>query len=152
MTDPAVLQPRGLGGPAGLAGRVALPTASARRGEAEEPAPDAASPDARSDPGEAPAPITGSVARGSAPPPRPRPLGAWALVVSMFALSLSWFVGWALPLAVAGVVLAIVALTRRGVKRELAWWALGLSLGAVGCSLFWIWWATQAVSETPGVL
>ncbi|GAA3656347.1 hypothetical protein [Microbacterium marinilacus] len=78
-------------------------------------------------------------------------LASWSLSVAMFALTASWFTGWALPLAVVGVVLAGVALLARRAGRELAWWGLGLGLGAVGCSAFWIVWGLRAAAEVAAV-
>lgn len=71
--------------------------------------------------------------------------------LSAFALVVSWFVPWALPLGIIGVVLALIALFGRRAKRELAWWGLGLGLGSIACSAFWILWALRAASEVAGV-
>lgn len=74
----------------------------------------------------------------------------WSMTLSTFALVVSWFVPWALPLGVIGVVLAVIALAGRRAKRELAWWGLGLGLGSILCSAFWILWVVRAVQEAAG--
>jgi len=66
-------------------------------------------------------------------------LATWALSVAMIALSLSWFGSFALPVAVVANVLAALTLIFKRAQRELAWWALGLSLASAACSVYWIW-------------
>lgn len=77
------------------------------------------------------------------PPPEPRraPVGPWALAVAVVALAASLFVGWMLPLGVAGIVTAIVTLRRRGESRAVAVWALVLSIVSVLYSAGWLLWA-----------
>ena len=77
-------------------------------------------------------------------------LATLALAVAMIGLSASWFSAWALPLAVLAILLALVTLVLRRARRDLAWWALGLGLGAVACSLFWVTMGLRAAAEVAG--
>lgn len=74
------------------------------------------------------------------PPTLPRSAG-WALLFGILGLILSFFVGWAFPVGLLGAVLAIVALRRPWESRELAVWALALSLASLVYSAGWLWWA-----------
>lgn len=122
----------------------------------EAPVPGAGSRSASATPG-------GSLGAPTAPTPAVAPplstrglrasrgrTAAWSMTLSMLALVASWFVLWALPLGVVGVVLAINALAAHRAKRQLAWWGLGLGLGSILCSAFWIVWALQAAAEAAG--
>uniref|UniRef100_UPI003736DA74 hypothetical protein n=1 Tax=Microbacterium sp. TaxID=51671 RepID=UPI003736DA74 len=74
------------------------------------------------------------------PPTLPRSAG-WALLFGILGLILSFFVGWAFPVGLLGAVLAIIALRRPWESRELAVWALALSLVSLVYSAGWLWWA-----------
>lgn len=82
------------------------------------------------------------------PPPAPRraPVGPWALAIAVVALAASLFVGWMLPLGVAGIVTAIVTLRRRGESRAVGAWALVLSIVSVLYSAGWLLWAFAQLS------
>lgn len=99
-----------------------------------------------------------------APPPRParesapvvvarrrRPLAGASLTASVFGLTLSWLMPWAMPVSILGAVLAIVALRRTWEQREPAWWGLGLGVAGAACASFWIGWIiTQLSAATAG--
>ncbi|MFV0373509.1 hypothetical protein [Microbacterium sp.] len=76
----------------------------------------------------------------SSPPPLPRAAG-WALLCAVVALAVSLVVGWGIPLGVAGLVLAIIALRRPWEARGVAVWALCLSALSLVYSAGWLWWA-----------
>ncbi|MFT4135430.1 hypothetical protein [Microbacterium sp.] len=84
------------------------------------------------------APTAGSD-RVVGPPARPR-RAAWALTFAVTALIMSLAVGWAMPVGILALVLAIVAL-RRGESRGVAVWAVCLSLLSLVYSAGWLWWA-----------
>ncbi|SDQ97871.1 hypothetical protein [Microbacterium sp. cf332] len=67
--------------------------------------------------------------------------GAWALGLSIVALVLSFFVGWAVPLGIAAVVTAVIALRRPWESRTIALWALALGVLSVLYSAGWLVWA-----------
>lgn len=70
-----------------------------------------------------------------------RGLAGWALAFAIGGLVFSLFVGWAFPIALVGVVSAILALRRPFESRGLAAWALALGLLAVLYSAGWLLWA-----------
>ncbi|MBO3663551.1 hypothetical protein [Microbacterium stercoris] len=74
----------------------------------------------------------------------------FALMFAFLSLSLSWFGSFALPFAVLANLLAAGTLIFRRAQRELAWWALGLSLTAAACSAYWIWQAALKAAEAAG--
>ncbi|WP_203136264.1 hypothetical protein [Microbacterium sp. JZ31] len=122
MTDPAVLPPAGAHSAAGSARPARVITGD-----------------------------TGAVATPTRRKPRSHGrLAAAALGVAMIALSASWFSAWALPFAVLAILLALVALLSRRARRDLAWWALGLGVGAVACSMFWVTMGVRAAAEVVG--
>ena len=67
--------------------------------------------------------------------------GAWALALAIVALVLSLFVGWAFPLGIAAVVMAVLALRRPWERRGVAVWALGLAALSILYSAGWLFWA-----------
>lgn len=75
-----------------------------------------------------------------------RPLASWSLTASMFGLSMSWFMPWALPISLLGAVLATVALFRRWEDRGVAAWGLGLGLAGAASAAFWILWILDQLS------
>lgn len=94
-------------------------------------------------------------AQALASPPLPAPeasaadalrgMAGWALGISMVGLTASFFVGWAIPLPLAGLVVAILAIRRPWESRALAWWAFALSVLGVIYSAGWLcWYAVQA--------
>jgi hypothetical protein len=73
---------------------------------------------------------------------RPRTgVAAAALVLAIVALAASVFVGWAAPVGLVAVVVAIVALRRPVEPRGVAWWALGLAVLSLVYSAGWLLWA-----------
>jgi hypothetical protein len=71
----------------------------------------------------------------------PRPVVApWALGLAIVALLASFFLGWMLPLGLAAVVTAIVALRRPIESRPLALWALVLGALSLVYSAGWLVW------------
>lgn len=79
---------------------------------------------------------------------RPPSLPAWALGLAVVALAGSIFVVWALPVAVAAIVVAILALRRTG-SRAIAVWALALGTVAAVYSTGWLVWG---IPRLPGIL
>lgn len=67
--------------------------------------------------------------------------GAWSLALAIIALVLSLFVGWAFPLGIAAVVMAVLALRRPWERRGVAVWALGLAALSILYSAGWLVWA-----------
>lgn len=122
MTDPAVLRPAAASGPEPSA----RPARTVTRDE-------------------------GAAAMPTASPRRRRPsrgrLATVAMGVAMVALIGSWFTAWAMPLAIAGILLGLIALLARRAQRGLAWWAVGLGAAAVACSAFWIGYGLQRAAE-----
>lgn len=103
--------------------------------------------------GTAVSPIRGS---GSPDHPRavrrrraPKPLASWSLTASMFGLSMSWFMPWALPASLLGVVLGAIALFRRWEVRSLAGWGVGLGLAGAMSAGFWILWILDQLAVSP---
>lgn len=122
MTDPAVLRPAEAPTPAASVRRARIVTQD-----------------------------SGAVAMPAQPPRRSRGrLATWALGTAMIALSVSWFTEWALPVAILAILLALVTLIARRAQPGLAWWALGLALGAVACSMCWIVWGLRAAAKLAG--
>lgn len=68
-------------------------------------------------------------------------LAPWALMAAIVALAASFFVGWAVPVAVVAVIAAIMSLRRPVENRAIARWALVLGLCATVYSLGWLVWA-----------
>lgn len=68
--------------------------------------------------------------------------GAWALVFGILGLAVSFLVGWGFLIGLVGAGLAIAALRRPWESRQLAVWALCLSLVSVVYSAGWLWWAS----------
>lgn len=126
-----------------------------RRPEVEAPSDDVATvPDGAALPGEhrggfqraltQPTPITQPVhtAVEWAPAADPLPTsGAWALGLAIIGLALSLVVGWAFPLGLTAVVLAILALRRPWERRAVAVWALVLGAVSLIYSAGWLVWA-----------
>lgn len=79
--------------------------------------------------------------RGVPASPRPARRASRALTVAIVGLVLSLVVGWAFPVGVVALVLAIRALRRPGESRGVAVWALCLSLLSLVYSAGWLWWA-----------
>ena len=77
----------------------------------------------------------------AAPSPRPARRASRALTVAIVGLVLSLVVGWAFPVGVVAMVLAIRALRRPGESRGVAVWALCLSILSLVYSAGWLWWA-----------
>ncbi|WP_424449698.1 hypothetical protein [Microbacterium arborescens] len=67
--------------------------------------------------------------------------GSWALGLSVVALVLSLFVGWAFPLGIASIVMAVLAVRRPWESRTVAVWALCLGALSVVYSAGWLVWA-----------
>ncbi|WP_449407696.1 hypothetical protein [Microbacterium maritypicum] len=68
-------------------------------------------------------------------------LAPWALMAAIVALGASFFVGWAVPVAVVAVIAAVMSLRRPVESRSMARWALVLGLCATVYSLGWLVWA-----------
>ncbi|MDN8548988.1 hypothetical protein PUW81_007700 [Microbacterium sp. NM3R9] len=81
-----------------------------------------------------------------APEPQVLPRsGGWALALAIVGLGLSLLVGWAFPLGIAAVVLAILALRRPWESRAVGVWALCLGALSLVYSAGWlVWGAMQA--------
>jgi hypothetical protein len=94
-------------------------------------------------------PVEGESVAWEPPPPRRRAsVGPWALGLSIVALAASIFVGWMLPLGLAGIVTAIVALRRPRESRAVGVWALVLGVVSVLYSVGWLVWA---IPQLPGL-
>lgn len=74
-------------------------------------------------------------------------VGPWALGLAIVALASSFFVGWMLPVGLAGLVAAIVTLRRPGESRAVGVWALVLALVSLVYSAGWLLWA---IPQLPG--
>jgi hypothetical protein len=71
-----------------------------------------------------------------------RGVAAWALVVAVLGLGISFFVGWGFPIGLVGVVTGIVALRRPVESRGIAWWAIALGIVSLLYSAGWLMWAS----------
>lgn len=71
--------------------------------------------------------------------------GGSALSFSLAGLAASFFVGWAFPLALVGLVLGIIAVAKKEESTLLGWWAVGLGILALGYSAGWLWWANSVM-------
>ena len=89
---------------------------------------------------DAPAPRPARVEHAPAIVPRRRPLASASLIASVFGLSMSLFMPWAMPVSIVGTILAIIALRRTWEQRAIAWWGFGFGLAGVSYSSFWIGW------------
>lgn len=69
--------------------------------------------------------------------------GGSALSFSLAGLAASFFVGWAFPLALIGLVLGIVAIVKREESTTLGVWSVGLAVLALVYSAGWLWWANS---------
>ena len=79
-------------------------------------------------------------------PPVPyRGLARWALGLSIVALLLSTIVGWAFPIGLMAIVLAIISLRRPIESRTAAVWALVIGVVSVLYSAGWLWFAATQV-------
>jgi hypothetical protein len=84
------------------------------------------------------------IRRPDAPAPTSAPravIAPAALVLAIVALAASLLVGWAAPVGLVAVVIAVVALRRPRETRGVAWWALGLALLSLAYSAGWLLWA-----------
>lgn len=80
-------------------------------------------------------------------PARPqRGYAGWALGLAVVGLAVSLFVGWGLPLGLAAVVTAILALRRPWESRAVAVWALVLGGVSVIYSAGWLLWAASRLT------
>ena len=71
----------------------------------------------------------------------PRGLAGTALAFALLGLGASFVVGWAIPVGIAAIVMAIVALRRPIESRAVAGWALALAILSVAYSAGWLVWA-----------
>ena len=80
-------------------------------------------------------------------PARPqRGFAGGALGLAVGALAVSLFVGWGLPLGLAAIVIAIIALRRPWESRAVAVWALVLGGVSVVYSAGWLLWAASRLT------
>ncbi len=77
--------------------------------------------------------------QSAVPLPRSAP---WGLTFGILGLIVSFLVGWGFLIGLVGTGLAIVALRRPWESREVAVWALCLSVVSVLYSAGWLWWAS----------
>jgi hypothetical protein len=129
------------------------PTPSPSPGPAPHPTPSPSPGAAPTPPGAAPAPLSTETTPATETaqwvfpePAPPAPLAGWALTFSVIALAASLFVGWAFPLGLGGVVIAIVAMRRPAESRGVAVWALCLGVVSVLYSAGWLLWAAGRAS------
>lgn len=87
-------------------------------------------------------PVSPPVQWAPAPDVLPRS-ATWALGLAIVALALSLVVGWAFPLGLVAIVLAILALRRPWERRATAVWALALAGLSVLYSAGWLAWAAH---------
>ena len=66
--------------------------------------------------------------------------GGWALALAIVGLALSLLVGWAFPLGIAAVVLAVLSLRRPWESRPVTVWALALGALSLVYSAGWLTW------------
>lgn len=90
----------------------------------------------------------GSVAPAAAP--APRGFAGWALVFAIAGLAFSLFVGWAFPLGLTAIVVAILALRRPRESRAVAIWAVCLGAVSVLYSAGWLVWAATGLVGSGG--
>lgn len=105
-----------------------------------EAPPDLAHVDAELGTDAAPARTIRRTERPAAPGPR-RVVAPAALLLAIVGLAASLVVGWAAPLGLVAVIVAIVALRRPIESRGVAWWALGLAVLSLVYSAGWLLWA-----------
>lgn len=84
-----------------------------------------------------------STARWAPEVPIRKGYGGSALSFSLAGLAASFFVGWAFPLALIGLVLGIVAIVKREESTTLGVWSVGLAVLALVYSAGWLWWANS---------
>ncbi len=77
------------------------------------------------------------------PPAYHRGLASWALAFSIAGLVASLFVGWGFPIALVGIVSAILAMRRPLESRTVAVWALVLGIVSVLYSAGWLLYAAS---------
>ena len=76
-------------------------------------------------------------------------ISGWALVAGIIGLASSLFVGWAFPIAIVAIVVAIIALRRPIEPRAPAVWAIVLSTAALVYSAGWLVYAVLVLNSTP---
>ncbi len=86
------------------------------------------------------------------PEPEPDPiddarLAPWALFAAIVALAGSMFVGWGIPVAIVAMIAAVMCLRRPIENREMALWALVLSIAATVFSAAWLIWAAMQLER-----
>lgn len=86
------------------------------------------------------------------PAPEPEPidearLAPWALFAAIVALAGSMFVGWGIPVAIVAMIAAVMCLRRPVENREMAMWALVLSIAATVFSAVWMIWAAMQLER-----
>ncbi len=92
----------------------------------------------------APVPLTRKQRAAIAKTPR---LAAIALGLAVVALVSSFFFGWGIPVALAAVVVAVLALRRPAESRPVAMWALLLGLLASVFSIGWLIWLSMQLDR-----
>lgn len=95
-----------------------------------------------------PLPARKPASAASPAPRRGRPLAGASLTASVFGLTLSWLMPWAMPVSILGAVLAIIALRRSWEQHEPAWWGLGLGIAGTACASYWIGWIIAQLGAT----
>ena len=73
--------------------------------------------------------------------PPSRWAAAWSLVFAIIGLVASFFVGWAFPVGLIAIVLAVIALRHPWESRGVAIWAMCLACASLVYSAGWLWWA-----------
>jgi len=79
-----------------------------------------------------------------------RSVAGLALMFAMFGLSMSWFMPWAAPASLVGVILGVIAVARPWDDRAAGGWALGLGIAGLAGSAFWAWQIWSALQEVGG--
>lgn len=127
--------------------RSAEPTLEMRTAVADELAAEATGELVFVEPEPEPDPESGpAVAWGPSPTrTHARGLAGVALGLSVVGLAASLFVGWAFPIGIVAIIIAIVALRRPVESRPVAWWAIALATVSVIYSVGWLWWAWYAM-------
>ncbi|MDZ8274714.1 hypothetical protein R2Q81_02010 [Microbacterium aquimaris] len=83
----------------------------------------------------------------STPAPRLRSvLSGWALGIAILGLVVSFFVGWAFPLGLVAIVVAVMALRRLVEDRAMAIWAICIASASVIYSVGWLVFAAYSAS------